>query len=707
MRHVTLIVLFTLLAGSALHAQPTSELDFLTGLTEHRELRDMLPKFLKGRAFELLEQRSRTVAGLRTMKQVEERRAYIRKEMLEALGGLPERTPLNARVTGTLDRGDYRIEKIIFESLPNFYVTANLYVPTRGTPPFPGILFPLGHEGGAKAHEAWQRVLGSLAKKGFVGLAWDPVGQGERVQLWDADFGAAKLVRSTTEHSMYGIQCLLTGDNLARYTIWDGIRALDYLLSRPEVDPKRIGLTGNSGGGTHTAYLAALDDRIHVAAPSCYITNWARLLTSIGPQDAEQNLPPWLHSGLDHGDFLLAFAPKPYLLLAAVRDFFSITGVRETHAEVRRVYESLGAAEKIGLVEADDGHGYTLPRRLAAYDWFSRWLKGSGDTGPEPEIEIATEEELFVTESGQVVTSLGGETVYTLNRKRAEMFASKRPQLSADVIRRVIAFNPPGMPVNAASYGVLERSGYRIEKWLYSSEPGIGIPAVVYAPSTPGRKPAVLLVSGRGKAAESSGCEALVKAGFVVMAADLRGLGETRVAGPSASSDWPQYFGDYASSMTGLLIGRPLTGMRAQDIARSLDLLTKRDDVDAARIYGIGRESAGIPLLHAAALDPRLKRVLLDGMLVSYEAVVRATIHRQVFENAPRGVLRSYDLPQLTAMVAPRPVWLVDTVDPLGRRISVEEAARHHGALSDTLRLVRRRPGEAIQNVFLEMAGKP
>ena len=250
-----------------------------------------------------LDKREAAVRAVQSVDQAEARKGWVRAKILELIGGLPDYSgPLNPRVTGNIQGEGYTIEKVIFESLPGFYVTANLYVPQRGRPPYPGILFPLGHETGAKAHSAWQQMLGSLAKKGYVALAWDPIGQGERAQLYDPDWGESKVFRSTTEHTIVGIQCLLVGDSLARYTIWDAMRALDYLLSRPEVDASRIGCTGNSGGGTHTAYLAALDDRIKVAAPSCYLTSWSRLLESIGPQDAEQNLIPWLGDGLDHAD---------------------------------------------------------------------------------------------------------------------------------------------------------------------------------------------------------------------------------------------------------------------------------------------------------------------------------------------------------------------------------------------------------------------
>src|SRR5579872_3900241 len=337
-------------------SQKSDDLNFLAPLDEFEHIREMLPTYLRSRADDFLDKRAREVAGLHTLDDLARRRAYLREVMVRDLGGFPDRTPLNARVTGTLDRGDYRIEKIIFESQPRFYVTANLYVPKTGQPPYPAVLYPLGHELGAKSHTAWQITLASLAKKGYVALAWDPIGQGERIQMYDEDFEDSKVRASTTEHTIQGIQCLLIGDHIARYTIWDGMRALDYLLSRPEVDSTRIACTGNSGGGTHTAYLSALDDRIKVAMPSCYITSWRRLLESLGPQDAEQCLPPWIGQGLDHGDFVLAFAPKPFLILSGIRDFFPINGARETYQEEQHVYSVMGAPDKLRQFEADNGH---------------------------------------------------------------------------------------------------------------------------------------------------------------------------------------------------------------------------------------------------------------------------------------------------------------------------------------------------------------
>jgi hypothetical protein len=346
-RSSALSLLLVLFAANPASSEPGEEdLTVLRGTAEFSNANQMLPQYLMKIALGCLESRRQRVAQLAAPEDIAHRQAYVRDVIIKAIGGLPERTPLNSKIVGTLDRDGYKIEKVIFESQPNFFVTANLYLPKTGTPPYPGILFPLGHEAGAKAHSAWQHLLITFAKNGFVVLTYDPIGQGERIQNFDADLKESKVGASTTEHTEIGIQCLLTGQNLARYTIWDGMRALDYLLSRKEVDANRIGCTGNSGGGTHTAYLSALDDRIKVAAPSCYITSWQWLLKTIGPQDAEQCLPPFLREGLDQADFVEAFAPKPYLILSAIRDFFPIEGARETFREAKQYYHLMNAEDK-------------------------------------------------------------------------------------------------------------------------------------------------------------------------------------------------------------------------------------------------------------------------------------------------------------------------------------------------------------------------
>ncbi len=289
----------------------------------------MLKRDLLAQAKVHFDARRKAIAAVKTPADVERRQKELRAFFLRSLGDLPERTPLNPQVVGKLERDGYRVERIIFESRPRHHVTANLYVP-QGQGPFPGVLVPCGHSDNGKAGETYQRICILLAKHGMMVLCYDPIGQGERFQMLDSS--GKPVIRGTTEHTMAGIGALLIGRQLASYRIWDGFRALDYLASRPEVDQERLGCTGNSGGGTMTAYLMALDVRIRVAAPSCYITSLERLFETIGPQDAEQHITGQVAAGMEHADFITMRAPEPTLLSVGTRDFFDIRGSWDTSA---------------------------------------------------------------------------------------------------------------------------------------------------------------------------------------------------------------------------------------------------------------------------------------------------------------------------------------------------------------------------------------
>jgi len=435
------------------------------------------------------------------------------------------------------------------------------------------------------------------------------------------------------------------------------MRALDYLLSRKEVDAKRVGCTGNSGGGTLTTYLSALDDRIQAAAPSCYITSWERLLDALGPQDGEQNFPYWLSNGLDFPDFLYAFAPKPFLVLSAIRDFFPIDGARSTFAEAHKLYDNLS------MFEADDGHGYTAPRRAAAYRFFGRWLKGGEDNEPETDLPVSTAEELFCSRTGQISTSLDGEDVFSLNRRRVEESKARRPAFSRDMAQEVIHLQRLRGKVAVKRYGEVARPGYRIEKLMYETEPGILIPGLLFTPEGgPPKKPAILVADGKGKTASLARIEEFVRHGSVALSIDARGLGEGR-------DETREIFGDFTHSMTALLAGKTMVGMRVADILRGIDLLGERADVDAQRISAFGKGLGAVPMLYAAALDPRIGEVTLEEMLLSYQSMVDRRIHQQMFEHVVPGVLRYFDLPDLVKSIAPRPVHMVKPVNPLGHEV--------------------------------------
>lgn len=621
----------------------------------------MVDRYLTGIAVTQLKTRAERLAAIRTAAEVAARQAYIRTQMLKEIGGWPEKTPLNARIAGTLERDGYKVEKLIFESQPHFYVTANVFVPAGGArPPFPAVLGTAGHSQDGKASELYERAWVALAKRGFLVLAYDPPGQGERLQYFDEAAGKGRLrAGGTAEHDMAGIQCLLTGTSIARYFIWDGIRAVDYLLTRPDVDPKRIAVAGNSGGGTQSTYLAAMEPRLAAAAPSCYITSWEKLWAGPGPQDAEQDFVDFLKDGFDFPDFLIAFAPKPIQMAVATKDFFPIEGAKATYAEARRVFQILNAGDRMGFFEFDDTHGWSKPRREATYRWFARWLQNRVDDGTEPEFNVDSPEALRSTETGQVATSLrDAATIQSLNAALAErLHAGRRgaggkniPALVRARLRVTIARGA----VPAGKEGEIERQGYRIEKIRIEPEAGIIEPALAFVPAAgAARKPAVIYVNPAGKSAdagEGGPIEAIARQGRIVLAVDPRGWGET--ASPAGRvSGYPIA---HQTVMRALLVGKNMPGMQTEDLLRAFDYLASRRDVDPRRISIVAKGKASAIAMFAAVLEPRVEKVSCEDPIESYLALTRLVTHGDIDDIVIPGVLRDFDLPDVAAALGRR-----------------------------------------------------
>jgi Acetyl xylan esterase (AXE1) len=300
--------------------------------------------------------RRATIAKITTRGEAEVRQQQIRVKLLDLLGGNFENTPLNPRILGSTQLDGFRIEKILYDSQPNFPVTALLYIPDNkvpatqspGAPSFapsakggirklPAIVMAPGHSATGNASDF--ALASTFARNGFAVLSYDPIGQGERLQYPDpAHPGHSLATQSTGEHAESGLQPTLIGDAIARYFAWDGIRAVDYLISRPEIDAERIGAFGCSGGGAMTALLAAADRRVHAIATGCYITSFDALLPILGPQDAEQSIPNFIASGFDFADWIELAAPRPYAIVATVADMFPWAGVLTTATEARRFY---------------------------------------------------------------------------------------------------------------------------------------------------------------------------------------------------------------------------------------------------------------------------------------------------------------------------------------------------------------------------------
>ena len=286
------------------------------------------------------------VAAINTRAAALTRQAKVRKLVLSLIGTFPAKTPLNAQVTGTTQADGFRIEKILFDSQPGFHVTALLYIPDgKADTKLPAILMAPGHAATGKAGD--YALAATFARNGFAVLSYDPIGQGERLQYPDpAHPGQSLASRPTGEHGEAGLQPVLIGEAVAKYFVWDAMRAIDYLLTRPEIDPTRIGAEGCSGGGTITALTTALDPRIAVAGVACYTTSFDALLPTVGPQDGEQSIPGFIAGGppgkdatpLDFPDWIELAAPRPYGVLATYSDMFPFAGARTTVIEARRFY---------------------------------------------------------------------------------------------------------------------------------------------------------------------------------------------------------------------------------------------------------------------------------------------------------------------------------------------------------------------------------
>lgn len=666
-----------------LGASPLRAEDVGTVLKPDEQPRTMLYRALGNQAHELLEARRKTVAALPTPEAIRQRQTTLRGKFLEALGDLPEKTPLNARVVATDRRDGYRVERLVYESRPGHHITAVLYLPESPTP-VPGVLVPCGHSQNGKAGETYQRICISLVKNGMAALCYDPIGQGERLQRLN-DQGKAAIAGSTTEHTMSGIGSLLVGRSLAGYRIWDGIRSLDYLAGRPEIDPNRLGCTGNSGGGTLTAYLMALDDRIAVAAPSCYITSLDRLFTTIGPQDAEQNITGQVAFGMDHGDYAILRAPKPTLFSVGTRDFFDIQGSWDTFREVKLVYGRLGFGERVDLFESDEPHGFTKPRRQAATRWLRRWLLKIDDAPVESDFPIATDPQLQCTETGQVLSAFHGKSVFDLNIERAEELARHREELRSKTdsagqlaqVRRLIGLSEPIAAAEREARGEIKQPGYTIRKLVFTTEPGIKVPALLLVPEKPGEEKRLTLIVGDDPStslAPGQLGETLVKAGKPVLIASLRGMGET------APGTKPGPFGtDMKEAFLAINLDRPLLGQRVRDILAVVGAIASEYQ-DGITLIGQG--TAGPIALHAAALEPKIDELSLEGAITSWSDVVRTPISRGQLSNTVPGVLATYDLPDLAALIAPRKLSIKASVDPAGRPLPQDKVAAAYAPCS-------------------------
>ena len=628
---------------------------------------------LRAKTFAALDAHALLKSGMKSPDDVRRRADYVRNTFLESLGGLPEcRSPVKARIVGCVERLGYRIEKVVYESLPSVYVTALLYDPERLDGRAPGILFLCGHHLEAKGNPEYQRVCHDLVTNGFVALAIDPTGQGERISHIDPETGAMSIGWGTTEHNYQGQQCILTGTNIARYFLFDALRGIDYLQSRSEVDPKLIGVTGNSGGGTQTSLVCMCGDpRVKAAAPCTYVTSREHYFMTGQPQDCEQLQFAMTRNGINFDDFFIPFAPRPLLIGAVESDFFNPEGTDLTFERLQRIYGLFGQEKAVARVFAPGQHAYCRGLRQAVVNWFREHLLGVAPdfvSPPDEDIETLANAALWCTGKGHVRTKYPDHrTPYHLNldaiprrSPSADLGALRTRVISVLGMQERLDSKIPLYP-RMLSDAQLRWKGVYLDPVFFRSEPDIMVSGCFLRLGPENKRKAILRLTTGGTRNIDSEAERYQASGCIdedVFVFDVRGTGAVspHPVNPHQDTFPASFFNTEAwFAFSAYCLGESLLGMRVFDVIRSVDYLCHEAGYTAVRLDAAGLGSCLWGYL-AAAIDLRIEEVCLDDLVESFEAIARTELYRTDFAPAMlvHGILKEFDLPDLRPLFSDR-----------------------------------------------------
>jgi dienelactone hydrolase len=613
-------------------------------------------------------------AELTSIAAFEEHRKRVRDHFMTAIGDLPEeRTPLNVQCTGSLDRGGFTIEKLIYESMPEFYVTAALYVPKGIESPQPAVVFVHGHSDLGKSYPTYQAVCVDLAANGFVVLAVDPPGQGERFQYFDSETGERIIGGCTTEHTYAGLQFTLAGASIGRHFVWDVMRGIDYLETRPEVDPTRIGLTGNSGGGTQACLLMMSEPRFAASVPCTFVMTLESYMKTGQAQDSEQIVPGCFAKGPDHDDYITAMAPKPVLVGAAAYDYFPIEGAIEAVDRAKRIYALYGAEDKVDITIAPTRHAYSSYLREACVNWYKQHFRGESPDFTTGEPETLPDEVLWATPNGQVLDLYpNSKTVFDLNRERLEI--SHIPQFSINLdtgqegcdtnlmretITEVLGI-PEGRDQKIYPRIVTENvvDGYRTEEIFFFSEPNIVVTGTFIHPlegTAVEQTDLILFENGTNDNPDKrEWIEERLASGRQLFVLDPRGIGGVQVR--SFNRGGPPHTGEFKLGSDAMMLGISTMGLRVFDILRGYDYLRTRTDVDQIGLYGIGKSA--FFAYFAGALEDGFASLEFEDLLYSYRNLTDTRYYDQERYNLKVmawNLLQNFDLVDLMPCFGERP----------------------------------------------------
>jgi dienelactone hydrolase len=664
----------------------------------YRDYSRCLPDYLSALARHANEKRNRDLQQLTNEDAIQKRQAWARNTFWKLVGGEPRRTPLNARVTGSFERAAYRVQKLVYESRPGVAVSANLYTPRTGHPPYPGVLFQMGHSPLGKGYEPYQRCCQGLAQLGYLVLAFDPMGQGERINYPDSAGTGTRLGSATAEHDVPGKQMLLLGDTASRYQVWDAIRSLDYLAGHPLVDPKRLASTGQSGGGTLTMLLSCVDSRLSAAVVSSGNTEDFACANFDSPgstDDAEQDLIGSGAAGFDRWDLLYPLAPKPLLILVSEHDFFGtyspryLDSGRDEFEKLANVYKILGHSDRLGWQSTPLPHGLSYDLRLKIYNWFERWLKNSARRiEQEPPTQPESPNTLWVGASGNVARDYGSLRPFDQIRKNASI----APALaSASSWRQLLPYVPPPAAAKLRMLPSARLAGTRVFAAEVNSAPHIWVPIWVFVPDKPHpNRPAFIVLDDHGRNAqvgEGHLYHKLAQAGQIVCAADIRGIGDMQ---PEVGRGNPRYViphdSEDANAWASLILGSPLLSQRITDIVALAQALSRDSIADNRRIAVAARGRLTVPALFAFQVCGKIDSLYLAGGLVSYQNLLQTEMYRQSLANFAWNLFHQTDLPLLASQSAPRRIQIAGAVDAANVPVPLSELGKIYASTNIKLR---------------------
>lgn len=540
-------------------------------------------------------------------------RRELRERMLEAIGPFPERTPLGFRVRRTVRYDGFRVEYVTFESMPGLIVPACLYVPESAAAahPRPAVVISCGH--GEMNYAKYVLAAKELVERGLVAFIFEAYEQGERVEY--------PQYNCCQNHNLIGLKAMLLGSSMAALRIWDGLRAVDCMEALPYVDRARIGYMGQSGGGTMTALMTAVDLRLKATAPSGYLTNFGYLCKTIGPQDAEQNIFGQLAFGLNHTGYVLIPDTK-VLVTGKFDDFFAYGGTVQMMETVKSVAGMLGEEDHYSMNFAPGLHGWAESTLRGSAIWMSAWLDGRKDLLPLDlpaqrfsdfgfDIDAATKgltgTDALVLGGTSSTAVPGARSIHDILRDRFSAARQVRTARTADEtasrVRRLAAILlPRETNVRVKEMAVETVGTRRLTRLAFVYPDGFALPAVlIERTDIPVRGTPVLLAGSKGRLMMRTAAETALAEGRTVLVCDVMGTGEV------IKTDKIHY-GAYDTPEEGVsimlyLMGESMVGRRATDLLVFADWLVKRTGAPVSlRADG----SVAIAAAHAFAAERKL-----------------------------------------------------------------------------------------------------